>query len=181
MTIEKVTETDAEELLAIYAPYVEKTAITFEYEVPTLDEFRERIRNISVKYPYLKAVVDGRTCGYAYAGAFHERAAYAWSVETTVYVRENARGQGIGRALYTGLEQELKAQGFLNMNACIAKPKEESPFLTDASIRFHKALGFSEVGTFHDSGFKFGRWFDMIWMEKMLGTHDENPPEILKP
>ena len=94
------TENDAEELLNIYAPYVEKTAITFEYEVPSVEEFRKRIRNILKKYPYIVEEKEGEILGYAYAGVFKNRAAYDWAVETTIYVREDQRKSGVGRALY---------------------------------------------------------------------------------
>lgn len=172
MEIEKVTLQDAEELLAIYAPYVEETAISFEYEVPTLEEFKGRIARISKKYPYIKAVQDGVIIGYAYADCFKDRKAYDWSVETTIYVRRDLRKNGIGRALYRELEKELKEMGILNMNACIASPAGESKYLNDDSIKFHHAMGFTEVGCFHYSGYKFNQWFHMIWMEKMIGSHD---------
>lgn len=171
MTIESADITDAEALLEIYAPYVEDTAISFEYEVPSVEEFRKRIREISVKYPYLKAVEDGKIVGYAYANCFKERKAYDWSVETTIYIRENCRKMGIGRALYERLESELRHMGILNMNACIACPAVKSRYLNDDSCRFHTKMGFTEVGRFHNSGYKFGEWFDMIWMEKMIGAH----------
>lgn len=179
MNIEFVTLKDAEELLNIYAPYVEETAITFEYEVPSLEEFRSRIRDISEKYPYIKAVdEDGTILGYAYAGAFAERKAYEWSVEATIYIRRDKRHGGIGRALYASLEEGLKSMGILNMNACIALPKAHSTHLPDDSIHFHHRLGFTDVGVFHDSGYKFGEWYDMVWMEKMLGEHTANPAEV---
>ena len=97
MTIEKVTKKDAGRLLEIYAPYVEKTAISFEYEVPSVEEFCTRIHDISEKYPYLKAVMEGKIVGYAYANTFKERKAYDWSVETTVYVDEQHKKMGIGK------------------------------------------------------------------------------------
>ncbi len=170
---------DAEELLDIYRPYVENTAITFEYEVPGIEEFRKRIESISEKYPYLKAVDEaGRIIGYAYAACFKDRRAYDWSVETTVYVAENMHRCGTGRALYNHLEKRLRSMGILNMNACIALPKSDSTHLTDDSIRFHHRLGFKDVGIFHDSGYKFGEWYDMIWMEKMIGEHKADQPEV---
>lgn len=98
MKIEKVSTADAEELLALYAPYVEETAISFEYEVPSVDEFRNRIEQISAKYPYIKAVVDGKIAGYAYAAGFKDRKAYDWSVETTIYIRKDCRQLGLGKA-----------------------------------------------------------------------------------
>ena len=179
MKIENVKVEDAVELLKIYAPYVEETAISFEYEVPSPEEFSERIRNISSKYPYIKAVDEkGNILAYAYASAFKGRAAYDWSVETTIYVKKENRQSGIGRQPYRELEKLLKEMGILNMNACIAMPKGADPHLTDASVRFHKKLGFQLVGTFHNSGYKFNTWYDMVWMEKMIGSHNENQKPV---
>lgn len=106
--------------MSIYAPYVEATAITFEYEAPSEDEFTKRIQHILHKCPYLVAELNGEILGYSYAGAFNERAAYDWSVETTIYVKKKKRRMGIGRKLYNALETALKAQGILNHNACIS-------------------------------------------------------------
>lgn len=171
VTIERVSVPDAKELLAIYAPYVEETAISFEYEVPSLEEFQTRIENISARFPYIKAVENGRILGYAYAGSFKERKAYDWSVETTIYVRKDARGKGVGKKLYQALENSLKEMGILNMNACIAVTEQEDVHLTNASRLFHEKMGFELVGTFHKSGYKFDTWYDMIWMEKLIGEH----------
>lgn len=113
MRIEKVTIDDAKELLSIYEPYVKNTAITFEYDVPSLEEFKGRIKDISSKYPYIKVVEDGEILGYAYAHAFRERKAYDWSVETTVYVKQGRHRMGIGRLLYSELEKSLKTWGSL--------------------------------------------------------------------
>lgn len=181
MRIEKVSVSDAKELLGIYGPYVEKTAITFEYEVPSVEEFEGRIRNISSKYPYIKAVNDnGEIVGYAYASAFKGRRAYDWSVESTVYVREDQKRNGVGMALYEVLEKSLAQMGILNVNACIAYLKDGTTdeHLTNDSYFFHDKLGYKLVGTFHDSGYKFGNWYDMIWMEKMLGDHAGNPGKV---
>ena len=178
MAIEKVTIDDAEELLAIYAPYVRDTAVSFEYVVPSVEEFVDRILQISAKYPYIKAVEDGKIIGYAYANTFKGRKAYDWSVETTVYVRKDAKRNGTGRRLYECLEQSLMKMGVLNMNACIASAKVEDEFLTNDSMYFHSRMGFTEVGRFHNSGYKFGRWYDMIWMEKLIGSHDAHPGEV---
>ena len=172
MTVEKVTIEDAEELLQIYAPYVKETAISFEYEVPSVEEFADRIRHISSRYPYIKVVEDGKILGYAYADGFKGRKAYDWSVETTIYVRQDCKRQGVGRKLYETLETSLKSMGVLNMNACIASTEQEDKHLTNDSYYFHKKMGFELVGTFHQSGYKFDRWYDMIWMEKLIGTHD---------
>ena len=117
---------DAEKLLAIYAPYVEQTAITFEYEVPTVEEFRERIHNTLKKYPYLVAEQGGEPVGYAYVGPFHDRPAYDWAVETSIYMGEQYRKIGGGRLLHEGLEEALRLQGIRNMNACIASTQESA-------------------------------------------------------
>ena len=124
------TEDDAKELLAIYAPYVENTAITFEYTIPTLEEFTDRIRQILKKYPYLVAERNGEILGYAYASPFHQREAYGWSVETTVYVREDSKRLGIGKELYKALERALSMQNIINLNACIGYPVIEDEYLT---------------------------------------------------
>ena len=179
MKIEMVSPTDAPELLEIYAPYVKETAISFEYDVPSVEEFKKRIENISAKYPYIKVLDDeNKIIGYAYAGSFKTRKAYDWSVETTVYVRKDCRRGGVGRNLYQVLEEMLKEMGILNMNACIAVPKTVDLHLTKDSLIFHEKMGFSIVGTFHNSGWKFHTWDDMAWMEKMIGEHVENQPAV---
>lgn len=162
---------DAQALLEIYAPYVEKTAITFEYDVPSVQEFTARMEKVKEKYPYLVAERNGRIIGYAYASAFHQRAAYGWCVETSIYVDMNGRGAGAGGALYRKLEEALKAQGILNLNACIGFADPEDEYLKNDSVSFHAHFGYSMVGRFHRCGWKFGKWYDMVWMEKMLGEH----------
>lgn len=169
---------DAKELLAIYAPYVKNTAITFEYDVPSLQEFEYRIATILKRYPYLVAEQDGEIIGYAYVGAFHERAALNWAVETSIYIHQGKKQMGIGRRLYDTLEMILKEQNILNMNACIAYPEVEDEYLTKDSVRFHTHMGFSLVGEFHKCGYKFQRWYHMVWMEKHIGKHKENQPSV---
>lgn len=176
------TPDDAQRLLEIYAPYVEHTAISFEIDVPSLEEFRRRIAHTLERYPYLAAIIDGRIIGYAYVSPFVGRAAYDWSVEMSIYVDENVHKQGVGRRLYAALEQILRAMHVLNLNACIGAPKEdvgEDEYLTNNSIEFHDHLGYRMVGRFHDSGYKFGRWYDMVWMERMIGEHPSQPQPIL--
>ena len=170
---------DAVALLEIYAPYVEHTAISFEYEVPSVEEFRERIVNRLEKYPYLVAEVDGKMLGYAYTSPFVGRAAYGWSAETTIYLREDCRKMGVGRALYEALEKVSKAQNILNLNACIGYPREEDEYLTMNSVKFHEHMGYQMVGMFHNSGYKFGRWYHMVWMEKLIGEHKDKPKRVI--
>ncbi len=176
LTLRPAVVADAEALIAIYAPYVQKTAITYEYEVPSPAEFRRRIETYSQKYPYLVAEADGVPVGYAYASPLGSRPAFDWSVETAIYVREDCKGLGVGRALYEALESLLKEQGIRTMTAAIASVSHDDPYLTNASIQFHLRMGFTPVGTFHNAGCKFGRWYDLTWMEKPIGTYEENPP-----
>ena len=172
-------EEDAGELLKIYAPYVQNTAITFEYEVPTMEEFRGRIRTTLMKFPYLTAVMQDEIVGYAYASPFKERKAYDWAIETSIYIRQDMRRNGIGRQLHGVLEKMLRQQNILNMNACIAYPSEEDEYLTRDSVKFHEQLGYQLVGKFHKCGYKFNRWYDMVWMEKIIGEHLEKQPEVI--
>lgn len=172
IVIRSASVNDAEALLKIYAYYVENTAITFEYEVPTVEEFQQRIANTLKKYPYLVAEKEGTILGYAYAGVFKDRAAYDWSAEVTIYLSHNATKCGIGRKLYEALETEMKKRGFLNLYACIGYPVEEDEYLTKNSAQFHAHLGYQTVGEFHKCGYKFGRWYNMIWMEKLIGGNE---------
>ena len=173
MTIEKVTVGDAEELLKIYAPYIEDTAITFEYDVPTTQEFAERIKNISSKYPYIKAVVNGQIAGYAYAGCFKDRRAYDWSAEMSVYVQKGIHGKGVGTALYEKMEELLKKQHIVNLFACITHPNAESE-------AFHAARGYERKAHFEKCGYKMGQWWDIVWMQKIIAPHDEAPEPFQK-
>ena len=170
---------DAQELLELYAPYVEKTAITFEVTVPSVEEFAGRILQTLQRYPYIVAEENHEILGYAYTGPFKERAAYDWAVETSIYVKMGRTRGGIGKMLYASLEETSHRQHILNMNACIASPVVEDEYLTRNSIDFHEHLGYALVGTFHQCGFKFGRWYDMVWMEKIIGDHAASPKPIL--
>lgn len=174
LIIRRARPEDAQALLSIYAPYVNGTAITFEYDVPTVKEFANRMAGITEKYPYLAAERAGRILGYAYASSFHPRAAYGWCAEVSIYVDRAEKGSGVGGALYRRLEEALKAQGILNLNACIAYAETEDKYLTNDSVSFHAHMGYEMVGRFHRCGYKFGRWYDMIWMEKMIGEHEKN-------
>lgn len=170
---------DAEELLKIYAPYVENTAISFEYEVPSVDEFRDRIRKTLERYPYIVAEKNGEILGYAYVSVFHARKAYDWSVETSIYIRLDQKGRGLGKKLYLAIEDILKKQHVSNLYACIAYTEQEDEHLTNDSMRFHEHLGYRLAGTFRKCGYKFGKWYDMIWMEKMIGKHPNEPEEFI--
>ena len=162
---------DAEALLSIYKPYVLNTAITFEYDVPTVEDFRARIAHTLKKFPYLVLCDGEKILGYAYAGEFKERAAYQWSVELSIYLEEGSHGHGYGRLLYEALEAQLKKMGIKNLYACIAYPDFDDEYLTGNSVDFHAHLGFKRVGEFKKCANKFGRWYNMTWMEKIIGEH----------
>ena len=167
---------DAEQIANIYRPYVEKTAITFEYEPPSKEEMARRIGKTLERYPYLVFEEDGEISGYAYAGEYKERAAYAWAAEVSVYVKEECRGKGIGKSLYTEMEKILAAQNILNLYACITVERDED---RSASMVFHEHMGYKLIGRLHFSGYKFGKWHDTVYTEKMLGEHSENPPGVI--
>lgn len=179
VTIRKATADDATALLNIYKFYVRETAITFEYDVPSLEEFRERIVHTLKRYPYLVAEIDGDVAGYAYTSRFKDRAAYDWSVETSIYISRSKQRCGIGRKLYEALEKISAMQNVLNMNACIAFPDNEDEHLPLDSVKFHESMGYTLVGEFHNCGCKFGRWYSMVWMEKLIGEHKSNPPKFI--
>ena len=166
---------DAPALLDIYAPYVIETAITFEYEVPTLDDFRQRIKNTLHTHPYLVMERDGEIVGYAYTGQLGSRAAYAWAAETSIYLRQDVRGKGLGKRLYAELERISKAQNVQNLYACIAYPDHDDAYLTGNSVAFHTHLGYTTVGRFPHCAYKCGTWYNMTWMEKTLGKHEKSP------
>ena len=176
VTLRFASPADAEALVAIYAPYIRKTAITYEYEIPSVEEFARRIETYSAKYPYLVAEINGIPVGYAYACPLGSRPAFDWSVETAIYIREDCKGMGIGQLLYEKLEAILKIMGIRTMTAAVASVEREDPYLTNASIAFHLRMGFTPVGTFHHAGCKFGRWYDLTWLEKAIGTYDTQPP-----
>lgn len=170
--IRKAEVGDAKDILAVYSYYVEHTAISFEYDVPSVGEFSRRIERTLTKYPYLVAVRDGKIVGYSYAGPFVGRAAYDWSAELTIYLNPEEKGHGTGRKLYETMEKELAAMGIKNLYACIGDPLVEDEYLTRNSENFHAHMGFVKVGAFHRCGHKFGRWYNMIWMEKIIGTYE---------
>ena len=161
MIIRPVQHSDAATIRAIYQPYVTDTAITFEVNVPTVQEFERRITKTLTQFPYLVAEVDGKVVGYAYASTYYARAAYDWTTELSIYVSKEARGQGIGSDLYTALEEELQARGYLRFLACIAVPNE-------ASISMHEKRGYVQVAHFPKIGYKFNKWHDIVWMQKTI-------------
>ncbi len=179
VSIRMATEGDVDEILKIYSPYVSDTAITFEYAIPSIAEFSRRIKDTLQMYPYIVALVEKNIVGYAYASAFKERAAYSWAVETTIYLKQDYRGKGLGKKLYLALEEILKRQNIINLNACIAYTSVEDVHLDNTSMAFHEQLGYSKVAHFTKCGYKFNTWYDMIWMEKMLGEHPDAPNPVI--
>ena len=161
MEIRFAKPSDARSLLDIYAPYVENTAITFEYEVPTIENFANRIEKTLEKYPYLVAEEDGVVVGYAYASTYYARAAYDWAVELSVYVSQDALGQGVGTRLYDVLEDLLEQMGYIHFLTCISLPNE-------ASLALHRKRGYQQVAHFPKIGYKFNRWHDIVWLQKSL-------------
>ena len=178
VTVRSASPADAGRLLEIYDYYVKNTAITFEYDTPSLEEFRQRMERTMRRYPYLVIERDGVIQGYAYAGPFVGRAAYDWSCELTVYLAPDARKGGLGRRIYKALEDDLRRMGILNLYACIGYPETDDEYLTTNSADFHAHLGFVKVGEFHRCGYKFGRWYHMIWMEKIIGAHGAQPNPV---
>lgn len=171
--IRAAAEADVAAILQIYAPYVLTSTATFEYQVPSREEFLQRFRTITARFPWLVWEEDGTILGYAYASPPYTRAACAWCAEPTVYLRPDARGRGIARALYTVLEGLLKEQGYCVLYALICS--ENSP-----SLRFHEKMGYRLRAEFPQCGFKQGRWMGLIWMEKRLQIV-ENPSAFPAP
>ncbi len=178
ITIREAVIKDAERILEIYDYYTTCTAISFEWNTPSLEEFKGRMERILERYPYLVAERNGRIEGYAYAGPFIGRAAYDWCCELTIYLDPDARKCGMGRMLYEAMEERLKKMGVLNLYACIGYLDQEDEYLTKNSADFHAHLGFEIIGRFHKCGYKFCRWYDMIWMEKIIGTYHFNQPAV---
>lgn len=180
IALRMATVCDAPVLAAIYAPYVRETAISFEYEPPTDEVFAERIREVLERFPYLAAVRGEEILGYAYAHPYGVRKAYSHSVELSVYIRRDCRGLGIGRMLYAAMEALLKAQNVTNLYVLVAGVETEDEYLTHDSQKFHLAMGYEYVGKLHKAGYKFGRWYDMITMEKLIAPHPEHTqPDVI--
>jgi phosphinothricin acetyltransferase len=159
--------------LKIYSYYVLNTAVSYEYDAPGLEEFRGRIENTLKKYPYLLAEHDGKIIGYAYAAPLSQRKAGSWASEASIYVDKDCRRGGVGRLLYTELEKVLKRQNVVSLNVCIAAcDRENDEHLTKDSLLFHARCGYREVGRHPNCGYKFGKWYDLIWFEKFIGSHE---------
>ena len=166
-------KSDSQSILRIYAPYIEKTAISFETVIPTESEFADRIETICKQYPYLVYLVDNLIVGYAYASQHKERNAYRYDVNVSIYVFPEYHGSGVAYRLYECLFKILKEMGYYNVYAGYTLPN-------DKSMKFHNKFGFSLVGTYHKTGYKFEQWHDVAWLEKVINETTEKPGTIKK-
>lgn len=168
MIIRLAKSVDIPAILAIYAPFITDSTTSFEYEVPTLAEFTDRVTTIQQQFPYLVVEVDGRVLGYAYASVHRARTAYQWSVETSVYIHPDGHRQGLARQLYTTLFSLLRRQGYYNAYAGITLPNP-------ASEAFHQSMGFEPVGVYRNIGYKMGAWHSVVWLQLSLQPHVPEP------
>lgn len=168
LTIRPLQAQDMSGLLAVYAPYVLHTAITFDYEVPSLEEFTHKLDTITAQYPCLVCVQGEEVVGYAYASTYRVKAAYQWSPESTIYLAEGVHRKGIARILYQALFDILHLQGFINVYAGVTIPNAKSEGL-------HRTLGFEEIGIFEKIGYKHDKWHDLKWFQLILSEHAHNP------
>ncbi|ADY57012.1 Phosphinothricin acetyltransferase [Syntrophobotulus glycolicus DSM 8271] len=159
---------DAEQIRQIYSPYVENTVISFETAGPSAAEMEMRIRQVMDKHLWLVYEQEGEILGYAYASSHHERSAYSWAVDVSIYVKADRVGRGIGKSLYSPFFKLLKLQGFCNAYAIIALPNQ-------ASTALHEYFGFKPIGISSKVGYKFGKWIDVQWWEMHLNTHEAYP------
>lgn len=169
--IRPAVEADYSQLLDIYTPYILGSGITFDTEVPSPEEWTKKIDDVRKKFPYLVAEADGQLVGFAYASPFKSRCAYEWSVESSVYVRQDGHRKGIGASLYEALLSMLKEQGVVNVIGGIALPNEPS-------VKLHEKCGIRPVAKFFDVGFKLGRWWDVGYWQLQL--QKPSAPQPLK-
>ena len=166
--ISTVQVSDAQAILKVYAPFITDTCISFEYVVPSMEEFTQRIASISAEYPYIVLEEDGVIVGYAYAHRYLERVAYSWDVEVTIYLVPKVQGKGLGVILYDALEKLLALQNIKNLYSCITGDNVHS-------IEMHRSMGYELIGTFPKAGFKHDRWLDVVWMAKAIGEKENAP------
>lgn len=162
---------DAPALLSIYEQYI-PTTITFEYALPSREEFTRRVSSISQRYPYLVLEEDGALLGYAYAHPIAERAAYGWGAELSIYLRPDSVRNGLGRRLYQILMELLRLQGVRTVYGLVASPNP-------ASEGLHAALGFRTMGVQQKAGYKNGRWIDLLWFERAIAPYDPDPAPLI--
>jgi len=167
------TVEDASKILEIYKYYIENTTITFEYDVPTFVEFKERIKNTLLEYPYIVCEYKNEILGYAYAHKVWMRAAYQWDAELSVYIDKDYTGNGLGKKLYKILIEILKLQNVVNVYGCVTYPNEKSD-------KLHESFGFKKVGIFENSGYKFGKWIGVTWFHKAILDYEKKPQKLKK-
>lgn len=170
MIIRTAAVPDMEEIANIYEYYVLETAISFEQDAPNTEQMVERFYHKTLRCPWLVCEQDGAVIGYAYAGEFRERAAYQWDVELSVYVDKSAHNRGAGKALYKAMFAILRELGYCLAYSVITVPN-------DASVGFHRAMGFSDAGVWHSAGYKLDAWHDVLLMEKPLVEQMPDDPE----
>ena len=166
--IRTVQLSDAEAILKVYAPFITDTCISFEYVVPSVEEFAQRIASISAEYPYIVLEEDGEIVGYAYSHRYLERVAYSWDVEVTIYLAPKVQGKGLGVILYDALEKLMALQNIKNLYSCITGDNVHS-------IEMHRSMGYELIGTFPKAGFKHDSWLDVVWMAKAIGEKENAP------
>jgi phosphinothricin acetyltransferase len=166
-------DADAEPVTAIYAHYVQNTAISFELQPPSAGEMGQRIRETLAALPWLVCENGSAILGYAYAAKHRDRPAYMWSTDVSIYIRHDLHRQGLGRGLYASLFALLQLQGFYNLFAGITLPN-------DASYGLHRALGFEPIGVYRSVGFKMGRWHDVVWLGMTLRLHEPSPTPVIR-
>lgn len=162
---------DGPALLRVYAQYID-TAVSFEYALPTEEEFLLRIENIQASYPYLVCEEEGRIVGYAYAHRYQTRDAYQWNAELSVYIDRAYTSRGLGRRLYQTILEMLKLQGVKTVYGIVTMPNEKSE-------KLHLSMGFARIGTYHKTGYKCGQWHDVALFEKSIGTYEADPHPFL--
>jgi L-amino acid N-acyltransferase YncA len=167
------TPKDAMGILEIYSPYILNTSFTFETEVPSVEEFGERIKTYLTNWPWLVCEIGGKIAGYAYATKYRERTAYQWSVESSIYIHDDFQKKGIGKALYTSLFEILKKQGFNNVYAVINLPNEKS-------VTFHESCGFTYFATYEKVGYKSGKWKNVGWWRLIVNDFGDEPAVPVK-
>ena len=170
---------DAQAMADIFRPYVLETAVAFEYNPPGAEHFRALMEDRMRKYPFLVTEEDGQVTGYLYVSPFKARPAYDWAIETSIYIRQDCRGKGYGRLLHDRMEELLKRQNILSMYACIAYTEVEDQYLVNHSKRFHAHMGYELTATFPKCGYKFNKWYDIIWMHKEIAPHVDRPSPII--
>jgi len=180
--IRNATLADAERLVEIYSYYIKNTAITFEYAVPTVEEFQDRMEGIMKRYPYLVIEKNQEVQGYAYANAYIDRAACDWSCEVSIYLARDVVKCGMGRMLYEAMETVLRDMGMVNVYASIAYSDTEDEYLTKNSLQFHEHLEYRKIGEFYNCGYKFGRWYSLVWVGKVIGEYkkEQEPIKLYK-